>query len=439
MIVGFGLLLCAALAVAGWKKEKSVVNPLTTFGAVWFVVLLCSLTFPRFTKPKDDIYVYDICGILAFGLGYLLSAIRKKRKKFKIGKHKLFGYASCSVPRRNALYVVCVICILASMYDLYLIVSHTGSLASAAIKAYLQTFTMQKSSWLNAFYFLLTEPLSIAVPVIAISNYVYGNKDKKLLILSVILVIVRSITKSTRNSLLMVLVYFFVGAVEYIRINGKGAKLKRFAKKKKKQLILTAILGIVLFVYMTIARGLKITENLWIDFALPPRLFEIWKEEVDSQKIVGYGFASLQGFIFPIFYVLKNIFKIPLPHNIEIINDLITRTDTVFVWPGERITANAYVSCFWFLYLDGRIWGIIIGAFLLGVFTSQMYKELRYNSSEKVFTMYCFVFNFVVFSMVRVQFTSVSFALGMLYALLLYQRKSVRGSGRWKLRPEREK
>ena len=119
--------------------------------------------------------------------------------------------------------------------------------------------------------------------------------------------------------------------------------------------------------------------------------------------------------------VFANDFKIPLPHDIEIINDLITRTDTVFVWPGERVTANAYVSIFWFLYLDGRWIGIILGSFFLGFFAFKAYKKFLINRNERTFALYCFWLNVLIFSLVRIQFTGVSFALGIMYTLLMYK------------------
>lgn len=423
MIINIGISVCIGLAIIGLFKEKSIINPLTTFCGIWTVVLLCSLTYPKLTTPQDEIYEYITIGTVVFGIGYFWGSRRKKQLKVKLGNIVLNDNDTVYTPKSNALFVLGIICVLAYLYNLYLVVSGAGSLATAAIKAYLQTFTMQKSSWLNAFYFLLIEPLSTAIPIIAISNFVFGKKDKKLLIISITLVLIKTVANATRNTVMVILVYFIIGTVEYIKRYNLTPGLKAFVRRRKRQIVFAILGGIVLFVYMTVARGNKLLENLWVDFALPPRLFEVWKEEVDSRDIYGYGFGSLQGFIFPVFYVLKNVLKIPLPTNIEIINDLITRTDTVFVWPGERVTANAYVSLYWFFYLDGRLCGIIIGSFLIGYFSSKMYRKFICNKSERSFTLYCFWFNVVVFSLVRVQFTNVSFALALIYTCFLYKRQ----------------
>ena len=422
MIINIGISVCIGLAIIGWIKEKSIINPLTTFCGIWSIVLVCSLTYPKLTRPQDEIYEYISIGTVLFGVGYFCGTEKKKQLKIKIGNMILNNENASYLPKLNALYALGIICVLAYLYNLYLVVSGSGSLATAAIKAYLQTFTMQKSSWLNAFYFLLIEPLSTAIPIIAISNFVFGKKDKKLLFISVILVLIKTVANATRNTVMVILVYFVIGTIEYIKRYNMTLELKSFIRKRKRQIVLAILIGSVLFIYMTIARGNKLLENLWVDFALPPRLFEVWKEEVDTRNIIGYGFGSLQGFIFPIFYVLKNILKIPLPTNIEIINDLITRTDTVFVWPGERVTANAYVSLYWFFYLDRRLCGIVIGSFVIGYFSARMYRKFICNKSEKSFTLYCFWFNVVVFSLVRIQFTNVSFALALIYTCLLYKR-----------------
>ena len=422
-----GILICLLLAIIGLVKEKSITNPLSIFCGVWFVVLLCSLTYPKLIKPQENIYEFILIGTLVFGIGYLFASKKNKHIKITIGS-KTKKDCSIYLPKIQTLHSIGIICIIAYLYNLYLVVSGANSFSVSAIKAYLQTFTLQKSSWINAIYFLIIEPLTVAIPIISISNFVFGSRDKKLLIISIILSLIKTITNATRNTIIIIIMYFVIGTTEYIKQYNITKKIKAFIKRRKRQIALAIITGIAIFIYMTIARENKLLENLWVDFALPPRLFEIWKEEIDSRKTIGYGFASLQGFIFPIFYVLKNILGIPLPVNIQIINELITRTDTTFVWAGERVVANAYVSLYWFFYLDGRLIGIIIGSFLTGYFSSKMYRKFMNNKSERNFTFYCFWMNVVLFSLTRFQFTNVNFALALLYTVFMYKKKGRQGT-----------
>lgn len=420
MIVNIGIGICIFLAIIGWKIERFILNPLTIFAGIWTIVLICSATNPKLTTPHDVIYLYILLGIMIFGVGYFI-ARHTKKIAFRIGNRWLYNNGDNYLPRFTVLYVIGTICIFAYTYNLYLVVSGAGSLNMAIMKVFLQTFTLQKSSWLNAFYFLLVEPMSTVIPVIAISNMIFGRRDKKLLTIAIVLLVIKTIANTTRNTIIVVIVYFTIGLLISIRERGKRETIKKIIKKRKKQVILAILIGVFVFIAMTVARGVSVFENIWVDFALPPRMFEVWKEEIDSNNIYGYGFASLHGFIYPIFYVLKNILGIQMPSNIEAINDLITRTDTVFVWPGERVTANAYVTAYWFMYLDSRLIGIILGSLILGFISSKMFKQVMKNTNEKNFTMFCFIINAVIFSLARVQFTGVSFALGFIYLFFLYR------------------
>ena len=360
-------------------------------------------------------------GALFFGVGYL-AASYTKNYTFVVGTRKLSNNGENYHPRYTVLYLLGIICIVAYIYNLYMVISGAGSVDLAIMKAFLQQFTLKKSSWLNAFYFLFVEPLSVAIPVISISNIIYGRKDKKLFTIAIFLIIIKTVTNTTRNTIVIIIVYFIVGTLILIKKNVKNEHIKKFIKKRKKQITLAIIAAVVIFVSMTVARGSKLFENLWVDFALPPRLFEVWKKEIDSNRVYGGGFASLQGFIYPIFYILKNIFNIDMPVNIATVSDLISRTDTEFVWPGQNVTANAYVSTYWFMYLDCRIVGIIIGSFIMGFISSKVFKRMMKNMNERNITIFYFIYNMVVFSIVRIQFTGVAFAMGFIYVFFLYKK-----------------
>ena len=273
------------------------------------------------------------------------------------------------------------------------------------------------------FYYLLVDPLTVAIPICAISDFIFGEKDKKLLILAVVLTVVKTIANTTRSTLGILIVYFAVGSMMFIKINGYDVGLRKFIKKRKKQILFACIVAVVAFVYMTIARGSDVWDNLWTDFALPTSLFEYWKKVVDDQNVHGYGLGSLNGFVYPVFYFLKNIFKIPIPEYVEAIHTIANDTES-FVWASNTVTANAYVSIYWYFYMDFRYIGILAGMLLVGYFSERTYRDTLYYKGAKNFSIYCFFLHMVIFSIVRMPFTIVSSALGFLFvAFILYKKK----------------
>lgn len=413
-------ILCFLL---GWKKNKFILNPLSIFSAIWVIVALCAFTHGKLNRPQDETVQMLIIGTLSFGAGNIV-AQNSHRRTYKFQSIKITGDGSKYSLRYNLICILSIICILAYFYNLLLLIKLVGSGNLGLIKLYLQTNENGRSSWLNAFYFLLVDPLTVAIPICAIADFIFGEKNRKLLVLAVILTVVKTVANTTRSTLGIFIVYFAVGSLMYIKINGYDVRLKKFIRKRRKQIFVSCVVAIIAFVYMTIARGSDVWDNLWTDFALPTSLFEYWKKVVDDQNIYGYGLASLNGFIYPIFYFIKNLFGIPIPEYVETIHALANDTES-FVWASNTVTANAYVSIYWYFYLDFRLIGIIVGLFVVGYFSEKCYRDAMYYKSSKNFAVYCFFIHMVIFSIVRMPFTIVSSALGyVLVVAVLYKKRT---------------
>lgn len=413
-------ILCFLL---GWKKNKFILNPLTIFSAIWLVVVLCAFTHGKLNRPQVETIQMLIIGTLALGAGNII-AHNSHRRTYKFNNIIITGDGSKYALRYNLICILCIICILAYFYNLVLLIKMVGSGNLGLLKLYLQSNENGRSSWLNAFYFLFVDPLSVAIPICAIADFIFGEKNRKLLILAITLTIVKTVANTTRSTLGIFIVYFVIGSLMYMKINGYDVRLKKFFRKRRKQIFVSCFLAVIAFVYMTIARGSDVLDNLWTDFALPTSLFEYWKKVVDDQNIYGYGLASLNGFIYPIFYFFKNIFKIPIPEYVETIHALANDTES-FVWASNTVTANAYVSIYWYFYLDFRLIGIIVGLFLVGYFSEKYYRDTMFYKSAKNFAVYCFFIHMLIFSIVRMPFTIVSSALGYVFVTaVLYKRRT---------------
>ena len=423
MIEGISVGVYIFCFLLGWKKNRFILNPLSIFSAIWLIVVLCAFTHGKLNRPQDDTVLMLITGTLAFSVGSIVAQNSKKRiYKFKSLKTTVDG--TRYVLRYNVIYILSVICILAYLYNLFELIKRVGSGNLGLIKLYLQTNENGRTSWLNAFYYLLVDPLTVAIPICAIADFIFGEKDKKLFVLAVVLTIVKTVTNATRSTIGILVVYFAVGNMMYIKMKGYDVGLKKFIRKRKKQIFISCFVAIIAFVYMTVARGLDVWDNLWTDFALPTSLFEYWKKMVDNQNIHGYGLGSLHGFLYPIFYFGKNIFKIPIPKYVETIHTLTNDTES-FVWASNTVTANAYVSIYWYFYTDFRFAGILVGLFVIGYFAEKTYCNTLYYKGAKNYAIYCFFLHMVIFSIVRMPFTIVSSALGFVFVVFVLYRKRI--------------
>lgn len=189
-------------------------------------------------------------------------------------------------------------------------------------------------------------------------------------------------------------------------------------------LFIAAGLG-YLFWKMTLARngaGRMISFSYYY-FAMQPIMLEKWISRVNSANLVGYGMASFNGFLFPFFYLISNFFQVGYPSYWRSLYDMIEAvgTDWQTITVGG-LTANSYVSVFWYLYLDGRLFGVIIGMALLGYIMSALYERVIKEQTTRLMAAYSLLMVGLFYSFQYIVFSNMSNALGLLIIFLAYKR-----------------
>ena len=154
-------------------------------------------------------------------------------------------------------------------------------------------------------------------------------------------------------------------------------------------------------------------------------MFDYWAQGVDARNLLGYGIASLNGFIFPFLYLLKNGLGLQFPKHWLSIYQLILSTDsqwTTITISGTR--ANAYVSLFWYFYVDGRCAGVFLGSMLYGLLMSNSFSSVIKKPNIKTICMYSFLLQGLLFSFIRMQTSNLYYAMAIVYiGLVLFKRK----------------
>ncbi len=439
-----GILSCIIFCAVGYRIEKRrIMNLMSIFFIEWSVILLfSSMQLWTLVLPDDSIYAMIFIGLCSFFIGYTIFKVFPRKKRLKTGIRS--DYTTYHfVLRYKIVYILASLTIIfyilwaynvfkqVSLFNLYSIISIQRS----------EDFIGMDSKVLNALSIFVFRPFKIALPAIAATDYWFGKRDRILFSLNIILLVIGLFSNGGRTSVLNFGIYFTICALVYLSKTSKLSS-KLLPKKKlninKRRVRNIIVITIVAFVVMTISRGfggyVAILQNIYIAFAIQPRMFEIWGEYVTEQHIVGFGCASLFGFIYPFFYLIKNLLGIPLPELINDLFDCIGLTETQWVWPGTGMRNNAYVSPFWYLYTDARLIGIIVGMFLIGLYAANR-QNCLYNSKFNVknMTLYCLSTYLIVFSFVRLQFGIYQFALATVYAsLIVYKRVKLTTRNRWR-------
>ena len=292
-----GIIECILIAIYGYRHEKKfLLNPLTAFGVEWAVILFFScMQLWTLILPSDEIYIMILLGITCYFVGYVIS-----KKCFCDIHLKINSFPSkCNhfVPRYYLLYILSI---LAIAYYIILTINILRQIPSFSLKNIIgiqrsDEFVGYDNRYLNALAVLVFRPISLAIPSITAVDFWFGKRDKILFILNLVLLVIKILSSGGRSIILIFGMYFLLCAIISLRRNmalSKKLRWKKKSKKTKRIIWLAVTVVIILFVIMTASRGAKLFQNVYIAFAIQPRMFEIWSDDVKNNGIIGYVLSS---------------------------------------------------------------------------------------------------------------------------------------------------
>ncbi|ARD94856.1 O-antigen polymerase [Lactococcus lactis] len=417
-------------AISALLLEKNVFNPITIFCGLWaIIVFLSSLNLYTLNIASDETYSWILTGVISFTIGYCvykvgkttfkikdssnLNLIQMKQKNKKIRYHLLYS-----------LSILCIIYIFYSMIKLGISVTSIVTGLQAIGDTISRQNGVDSSGLINAISFLIINPLFLSLTVFEAIDYWFGNRDKKLLFFIIVMTVGRIFISGGRQALIQFIVVMVICA----SFNINESKTKHIFSITKKSLInklgriLVLAIGIGVFLLLTMSKTTAVLKTIYLDFAMQPVMLQTWTGQLYSQH--AYGFASLFGFVHPFVYIGKNLLQLfsNMPIFFSDIYSNIQNTFLDWVSIGTNLQANAYTSIFWYLYYDGRIYGIILGMFLLGYLSAKLYIKAMLTRNVKAIANYLIIALTLIYSFTDMEFYKASFILGWLYLNLLLLR-----------------
>lgn len=434
-MIYIGVFFCIAMATIAIITEKKIFNPLTVFGVLWMLILgLSSLRLFNLRVASEETYSIILSGICAYAVGYYLIRIFIGNKSFVLNTARYSNKEVIYLLRYKLLYILGGVCILFYLYDFSIVFSY---LLKGNSLGYIRELAQDSNSVIyssrsaieNAVRVLLVTPFVMALqPLVAVDFWI-GKRDKKLIIINIIIITLRVVTDGSRVLIIYLLLHLLVA---YQFTDSKHLKKATvISKKKVKQVMLIlgiSVMGGYALYKTTLSRsGENFVRYLYYYFSMEPYMFETWSNIVDSAGIKGYGLASINGFLFAFFYVVKNFLGLSnYPEYWYNIYSLIGATDSQWqVIAGDATIANAYVSIFWFLYLDGGVTGIIIGMSIYGMICAKTYLNAKNKKTAKSICVYSIILQGVCFSFVRLQFADIYYAIAVLFILIFAYKKVI--------------
>lgn len=410
--------LCIVFAIYGIRKDKVILNPLTLFCSIWGIItLFSSMHLYGLYEADEIIYFYILVGCAFFVIGYLF--IHNINFKIRNIRNKSYGYSI----NYRLIYILIVICTIYYLYQIYLLRGKIAVINLWSIQQYLRNDieTLVTNKYLRALNSFIIGPISFAIPSLTAADIWIGKRDKHLIALTAAMLIVKVISTANRSTLMIFFLLLIADAMIKLKFQQVDiySKWKSSSGKLRRNIRLIFVAGVILFIAMTISRNLQIGKSLYLYFSIQPYMFQLWSEQAISQQLIGYGTASLSGFVFPIVYAIQLLFGLPsMPLHYQNIYDMINSTVNSWQIVGEDIPANAYVSIFWYFFVDGRIIGIIVGSLIFGIICGHFLKMIAKHFNVKTLCLYNTILIAVLYTYVRMQFSQANFALSLLFVWL---------------------
>ena len=258
-------------------------------------------------------------------------------------------------------------------------------------------------------------PFSYAIIPIWATELFSQNISKKgkvyLSIVTALCVGLRTMHHGARLYIALVILY----VVFAVMIKGKAIKIKH---KTKRRIIVGVVICLVLFVIVSKSRGIgELGKSVYLYLYGCVPLLENKITLIDANRWQAYGFASAYGFYAPIMYILRG-FGIVQGTWFATVTDYVNVES--FTSIGSGIRFNAFVTTFYYPYLDFGFIGVCLIMIIYGMISRNAYNRLHERGNMGL-VLYVSILMSIVTSGVRLQFSSYQFALSLLYILLLYK------------------
>lgn len=408
------LIFCVAFAFIGYFTEKNIFNPVTIMTILWGgIVYLSRLGLYGLYLANEHTYLMIIIGIYTFVSSYYISKLILK-VKFSQNNSNIFQHDNPSKINVNYkviyfLYLICILYVIIrlSQRGLYNVIGTGFNLAS--ISSDIQSDSNNASGLINLLGFWIATPLYFPLMIMSLTDYIFGNKDRWLIFLNIVLTLGRILLYGGRYPFIQLMIAIF------LLMSFKNRH--KYSLKRTARYLLALIIGLLIFMVLTNSKTQAPLKTLYLDFAMQPIQFQTWAGVIDMNGSYSYGFASLYGFIHPFLYIIKNLNGMPTFFS-EIYNN-IQNTFNIWIPIGDTLNANAYTSIFWYLYYDGRFIGIIVGMLVLGMIAYLTYKKAYSSNNPKQIANYVMIAFCLIYTFTDMEMYKYDFALGLIYLNVL--------------------
>ena len=419
------IVVAAILAVFFYLATKKIYNAGTIFLGYWAIItFLTSLNLDNAATVRQSTYGLILLGLVSFAAGCLVCLQVKHRPQtnadynFEISSYRLLNIA-------------CIVIIIYSIYRIGIIATYLSrgiswgsirmmhGIAGAAGEG-----TLKGGTWSQVIHDDIVAPcLYLIAPIFAVELFL-GNRNKRFILLALASMILYSVSSVSRAIWGFSILYLIIILIVFLH----RQNLSPVVKKWLKRIPIFAVILLVAILFITRSRSetseVNLIYNMLAYLSGGINLFDIHMQEPIAD-VRTYGFFTLYGFIYPIFFVLNYIGILKFPAVFRDISSVKQQLE-YYVQISDHVRMNAYSTLFFNFYNDFGVFGIFLGSFLFGYFCMLAYVYFSRKKNVRTFVCYLILIQFMIFSMARIYTIYTTRALSLVWLLVLLPKEGYR-------------
>ena len=432
MIIVILFMILAILLAKAYNKKW--INLLTIFCVLWGTIIVFSkLQLYGMKEVSGKAYAIVYAGCIMFCLGYLTHMLWKRRgfrlvilrthAKTSTGKLYTFNYHTILIFE----FVILAFELMIAMRVVGILNSGNSYAAIHDMAGGYAETTLLNGTLENYIDSWVVMPCTFAlIPICVLSFFEKCRYRRLIQTIGILDLVLYILVHGGRIVLLYVVVYIAILYSIY------DIKIPDKLKRKLKFTMLVVIGAVIALTF--IRKGLSLgDQNAWDGvfssiyqyFSVSMPLLGHWVKIADQQEILSYGMAVFHG---PLQFITTFTEKIGIYfENFNRVSQFIDLTESTFV-SGlySHGVFNAFVSMFYFFYLDFRWFGVIFFGYLYGLF-SHVCEYLGRKENLYRTSLYLLIAQGVLKSFGRWEFYLVSYCLAFVYLRLFFKRGKENG------------
>lgn len=399
-----GLLCIFITFILGYKygkRRKDYSNPITFFIIYWGMIIgFASMELFHCIPISIDVYCILIIGCVSFVVPAIFLNM------FSI------NYANTRVNIDNTINTQSMIALsyIVVFWQLIYVFKVMTTLLNSSLVAIKTLFYNQEiysSSTEMIFYTYVLQPLVLILLCYAAINLFSNKRSIHYQVLTIISLLEITITTGRRTYLS---VYIVSMAVILLREISHGRSFGM--AKKTKKIIGTAAVVLVLLLRST---SESIFMRLYFYFCGCVPCFQ---QKYDVITLSKFKYTDGRTSFISIINFIDNFKKLDILE--DAYNNMLMIQRPVVITTDTNYLFNAYVTTFFYNYLDGGIPYVIVLSALYAVITIIIYKLARRENNEKCLLLYVFWYNILFNSNVYYPFSSTKYLGAMIWICILF-------------------